>query len=55
MTKAQKSEIARALAALRKTHAGGRPKRMRRCKKCGERFGAREMRAHIPQCGVNHA
>ena len=50
MTKAQRSEIARALAALRKTHAGGRPKVLRKCKKCGAKFGTRELREHLPQC-----
>jgi hypothetical protein len=42
------SELGRALSALRKTRGAGtgRPKKIRKCKKCGLRFGAREMRAH---------
>jgi len=49
MTKTEKSELARALAALRKTHAGGRPKIVRKCKVCGANLGAREMRTHSCQ------
>lgn len=50
MTKTEKSELGRLLNSLRKTHAGGRRRVMRKCKKCGARFSAREMRVHIPRC-----
>ena len=46
MTKSEKSKIARALSAMRKTHAGGRRKVMRKCKYCGCRMGTAELRAH---------
>lgn len=46
MTKTEKTDLARALAALRKTYAGGRPKILRKCKICGAKLGAREMRTH---------
>lgn len=54
MTKAERerrAEVARALAALRKTYGAGsgRPKVLRRCPGCGKEFGARELRAH--RCG----
>jgi hypothetical protein len=44
------SEAARLLSSLRKTLGGGRPKVMRKCAGCGERFSAREMRKHVPLC-----
>jgi hypothetical protein len=40
-----KSDLARALSALRKTHAGP-AKVMRPCPKCAMELSAREMRAH---------
>lgn len=46
MTKTEKAELGRALNALRKTHAGGRPKVLRKCPNCGMKLGARERRAH---------
>jgi hypothetical protein len=45
-TKERKAEIARALAALRKTYGGGRPKVLRKCPGCGVKLGARDMRIH---------
>jgi hypothetical protein len=48
------SELGRALNALRKTHGGGRPKKLRKCPYCKLKFGAREMRVH--KCEVaSHA
>lgn len=47
---ALKSEWARRSVAKRTTHAGGKPKVMRPCPKCGKPFGAREMVAHKPHC-----
>ena len=44
------SELARALQALRKTRAGGRPPKFRKCKRCGQKFSARELRQHLPGC-----
>jgi len=29
---------------------GGKPKKMRPCKFCGEEYGAREMLHHLPRC-----
>lgn len=48
MTKAEVSAAARALNAMRKTYGvgTGRPKKLRPCPQCGERMGARELRAH---------
>jgi hypothetical protein len=49
MTRAEKerrAEVARALAALRETYGGGRPKKLRECPHCGAKMGARELRAH---------
>jgi hypothetical protein len=42
------SELGRALNALRKTRGAGtgRPKKIRKCKTCGQKFSARQMRAH---------
>ena len=37
-----KSDHARALAALRKTYAGGRPKILKRCPRCKALLDARE-------------
>jgi hypothetical protein len=52
MTKAQKSELGRLLSSLRKnTKNAGRKKLLRPCPKCGDQFGGRELRAHIPRCG----
>jgi len=42
-----------ALAAMRKTRAGGRPKKLKKCPDCGMKLGAREMRAH--KCGGPNA
>lgn len=44
-----KGQIGRALASFRKTRAGGRPKVLRKCPRCGLRLGAREMREHLCQ------
>jgi len=43
------SEIGRRQNARRKTHVGP-PKVLRPCPHCRARFGARELRAHKPQC-----
>lgn len=32
------------------SEGGGRPKKLQTCEHCGLEFGAREMRAHKPQC-----
>jgi hypothetical protein len=40
-------EAARRMA---KQPGAGRQKVMRPCPKCGEPYGARKMREHIPQC-----
>lgn len=45
-TEEKKSEAARYLSSLRRSHGGGRKKKLRKCKGCGERLGVREMRAH---------
>lgn len=42
-----KTDVGRALAAMRKTHGGGRPKKPTPCPKCGKKCaGAREAWAH---------
>lgn len=33
-----------------KLETNGRPKKPRPCPKCGQAFGARDLRAHIPRC-----
>lgn len=48
--KVVKSEVAKWSNKARKVHAGGRPKVLKPCPKCGASFGAREMAKHIPQC-----
>ncbi|MGD0445617.1 MAG: hypothetical protein ABSA39_16910 [Edaphobacter sp.] len=49
-TKKQISEAARALAAKRKTFAGGRPPILQPCPWCRVKFSATELRAHRPRC-----
>lgn len=45
-----KSDAARALNAMRKTHAGGRPKKPTPCPRCGAKCaGARAARDHCRQ------
>jgi hypothetical protein len=44
------SEVGRRNNKTRKVHAGGRPKVLKPCPKCGYSCGAREMAKHIPQC-----
>jgi hypothetical protein len=39
-------DAARLLSSLRRTHGGGRKKKLRKCRGCGARLGVREMRAH---------
>jgi hypothetical protein len=39
-------EVGKRNNARRKIHAGGKPKVLRPCKKCGAMFGARELRKH---------
>lgn len=39
-------EASRIMRGRKSTFAGGRPKIVRRCKRCGFRGGARELRAH---------
>ena len=29
---------------------GGRPPKLRKCPHCGEKFGAAELRSHVPRC-----
>lgn len=48
--KVVKSEVAKWDNSRRKVQAGGRPKVLKPCPKCGVSFGAREMAKHIPQC-----
>jgi hypothetical protein len=45
-----KSEWARRTRAKVKNAGGGRPKTMRRCRWCKHKFGAVEMRKHLPLC-----
>ena len=40
------SEASRIMRERKSNFAGGRPKVLRRCKRCGFRGGARELRAH---------
>jgi hypothetical protein len=48
--KVVKSEVAKWSNKTRKVHAGGRPKVLKPCPKCGYSYGAREMAKHIPHC-----
>jgi hypothetical protein len=51
ISKAERSALGAMMNALRKTRAGGRPKKLSPCPKgCGLEFGAREIRAHAPLC-----
>ena len=38
------------IQARRKVYRGGRPKTLKACVYCGQKFGARELRAHRPKC-----
>ena len=44
------SEWSRRRSAKRGDKVGGRPAVLRPCPKCGQEFGARELREHIPKC-----
>ena len=44
------AEVGRRRVAGRDPENAGRPPIMRACKWCKEKFGAREMRAHVPNC-----
>lgn len=44
------SERGRRNAAARRTAGGGRPQNLQPCPYCGEPFGARDLKAHKPQC-----
>ena len=44
------AEAGRIRANLRETAGGGRPKRFKICRHCAGKFGAREMREHLPRC-----
>ena len=44
----ERSVLASALASSSET--SGRPKVEKPCPKCGQMFGARELRAHLPKC-----
>jgi hypothetical protein len=44
------SERGRRNAAARQTLAGGRPKNLQPCPYCRQKFGARELAAHKPNC-----
>jgi hypothetical protein len=46
MTTLDKSELGRQLSSLRKTHGGGRKKKLRKCPGCGLKLGARERQVH---------
>jgi hypothetical protein len=46
-----KSQIGRELQAMRKTHGGGRPVKLKRCPKCGGKFSARDVRKPCPDHG----
>jgi len=48
VSRRQIREAARLLAARRKR--AGRKKVLRPCPTCGQKFGAREMREHLPSC-----
>lgn len=48
------SNAGRALASLRRTHSGGDTTVLRPCPYCEGPFGARALRAHIPQCPKRH-
>ena len=51
MTKSEISEIARKMAAMRKRHSGGRPKKLTPCPfGCGIELGVAAMRRHVPEC-----
>jgi hypothetical protein len=39
-----------AASKLRRSKGGGAAKVVRPCPKCGQPFGAREMRKHVPTC-----
>jgi hypothetical protein len=43
-------EWTRRMRAARGDQLGGRPKKTRPCPKCGQPFGARDLRAHVPKC-----
>ena len=47
--KVVKSEVARWNNEKRRVYAGGRPKVLKPCPKCGQSFGARELARH--KCG----
>ena len=44
------SELGRRRSRARQNLAGGRPKILRPCPKCGQEFGARDLAHHIPYC-----
>ena len=52
-TEAEILSAASSIASSRKiTHAGGRPKVLRKCPKCGLKLSAREMMRHT-RCGAS--
>jgi zinc-finger of a C2HC-type len=44
------SEVGRRNNESRRVYAGGRPKMLKPCPKCGESFGTRDLAKHIPTC-----
>jgi hypothetical protein len=44
------AEVGRRRVAKRPEGVGGRPKILHECPDCHREFGAREIRAHRPQC-----
>ena len=54
MTDLPKMTTARAIEIQvkrkRKTCRNGRPKKLTACVHCGQKFGARAIRAHVPRC-----
>lgn len=48
ITKSLRSQIAREMNARRRTRAGGRPKKLTACPRCGMLFGARDLQKHLP-------
>ena len=46
------AERAIKMQGKRKVRHGGRPKKLQDCVYCGEQFGVRALREHLPQCTV---
>jgi hypothetical protein len=48
------AEVGRRRVAHRDPENAGRPRLLRPCKWCKQKFGAREMRVHVPACPKRH-